>query len=79
MSVVEAAGITSWLSVGPALGNPTTHLYVGERGDQRFLGWSCNLQSQPVARRHIDALIKFVKTYADLTPLRDLELEDARE
>jgi hypothetical protein len=79
MNVIEAAGITSWLSVGPVLRNPTTHLYVGERGNQRFLGWSCNLQSQPGARRHIDALIEFVRSYADLTPLCDLELEDALE
>jgi hypothetical protein len=79
MNFVEAAGITSWLSVGPVLGNPTTHLYVGERGDQRFLGWSCNLQSQPGARRHIEALIEFVRKYADLSPLRDLELEGARD
>jgi hypothetical protein len=75
MNVVEAAGITSWKSVGLALQGPTTHLYVGDRGDQRFLGWSCNLQSQPGARRHIDALIDFVRTYADETPPRDLELE----
>ena len=79
MDVIAAAGITSWMPVGPVLQNPTTHLYVGERGDQRFLGWSCNLQSQPGARRHIDGLIGFVRTYAELTPLRDLELEEALE
>jgi hypothetical protein len=79
MNVVEAAGITSWLSIGPVLQRPTTHLYVGERGDQRFLGWSCNLQSQPGARRHMAALIDFVRTYADHISLRDLELESAGE
>jgi hypothetical protein len=64
MKTVDAAGITSWKSVGTALQDPTTGLYVGESGNQRFLGWSCNLQSQPGARRHIGALIDFVKEHA---------------
>jgi hypothetical protein len=78
MNAVEAAGITSWISIGPVLQNPTTHLYEGRRGSQRFLSWSCNLQSQPGARRHIDALVDFVKTNAGFNmPRRDLWVGDA--
>jgi hypothetical protein len=80
MKVVEAAGIISWTPVGPVLQNPTAHLFVGERGNQRFLGWSCNLQSQPGASRHKDALIEFVKINSGLgTAPYDSALEDAHK
>jgi hypothetical protein len=71
MNEVESAGITSWKSVGSALSDPTTDLYVGDSGNQRFLGWSCNLQSQPGARRHIGALTSFVKEFAGFSLLAD--------
>lgn len=69
MKEVESAGITSWKSVGSALSDPTTDLYMGDSGNQRFLGWSCNLQSQPGASRHIGALTNFVKEFAGFSPL----------
>jgi hypothetical protein len=71
MKEVESTGITSWKSVGSALSDPTTDLYVGDCGNQRFLGWSCNLQSQPGARRHIGALTIFVKEFAGFSLLPD--------
>lgn len=78
MNVVEAAGITSWTNIGSVPQNPTARLYVGERGNQRFLGWSCNLQSQPGARRHVEALIEFVRTHCGCDePIRDPEFEKA--
>ena len=61
LRAVEDHGIIRW---GPArfkLREPTTQLFVADHGAQRFLGWSCNLQSQPGARRHIEALIDFVR------------------
>lgn len=64
LNAVEAAGVISWQPTGITLRKPTTELFIGENGNQRFLGWSCNLQSQPGARRHIDALASFVKERA---------------
>lgn len=70
LDAVADAGIVSWQPTGVTLRDPTTTLFIGNGEGQRFLGWSCNLQSQPGARRHIGALIDFVSDQAafSLTP-----------
>lgn len=59
---VSRAGIVKWQEVGRLTGPPTARLYVGDVGAPLFLGWSCNLQSQQGAMRHVDALTDFLKT-----------------
>lgn len=73
LRVVEDAGIVTWQPSGIALHEPSTELVVGDNGPQRFLGWSCNIQSQPGARRHIGALIAFVKEHAGFSLMANPE------
>jgi len=67
INAIERARLTTWNRVG-GLNDPSTDLYVGESGATRFLAWSCNIQSQPGARRHIPALKTFVSEYSNLDP-----------
>lgn len=69
LRAVEEHGIVRWGPVRFTLREPTTQLFVAEHGAQRFLGWSCNLQSQPGARRHIEALVDFVRREAGFSLL----------
>lgn len=63
ITAIEKANLTTWNRVGH-LGNPSTDLYIGEGGATRFLAWSCNIQSQPGADRHIPTLARFVAKYS---------------
>lgn len=57
---VQRAGLVVWKSVARLDGTPSATFYVGDASSPRFVGWSCNLQSQPGARRHIEGLIKLL-------------------
>lgn len=56
----ERADIVSWETVGRIEAPPATTISLARSEDALFLGWSCNLQSQPGAARHVDALIDIV-------------------
>ena len=73
MDAVENAGIVTWQATGVTLREPTATLVVGNHGGQRFLGWTCNLQSQPGARRHIGVLIDFVRDQAGFSLVPNVE------
>lgn len=64
MKWVEDAGLVTWSLVGELAGPPRAELFVGQSQGVRFLAWSCNVQSQHGARRHVDDLAKFVKNEA---------------
>jgi len=61
VEVVEQLGLTTWSLKGQLDGPPSVKLFLGTGSGTNWLGWSCNLQSQPGARKHIDALISFAK------------------
>jgi len=58
------SGLVDWTLVGPLEGPPKADIYMGKYGKTKFLAWSCNIQSQHGARRHIPALKELVATYA---------------
>lgn len=58
------SGLVDWTLAGTLEGPPQANLYTGEYGKTKFLAWSCNVQSQPGARRHIPALARFVAKYS---------------
>jgi hypothetical protein len=64
MDWVERAGLASWKKVGQLRGPPSVDLCVSAADGPRFVGWSCNLQSQPGAPRHAAALAQFVREHA---------------
>jgi hypothetical protein len=43
---------------------PAATFFVGDTASPRFIGWSCNLQSQPGARRHIPSLTRLLERHA---------------
>lgn len=57
MDWVSRAGLVRWRRVATLSQEPTATFFVGETSRPTFVGWSCNLQSQPGARRHIPELI----------------------
>lgn len=57
MSWVQHAGLVRWTPFGELEGRPAATFYVGDTESPRFVGWSCNLQSQPGARQHMPRLI----------------------
>ena len=57
---VGLAGLTRWREVARLPGRPSAALYVGDTVAPLFVGWSCNLQSQPGALRHTDAITEAV-------------------
>lgn len=59
---VSRSGITKWQDVARLTGPPTATVCVGDTSTPLFVGWSCNLQSQPGAMRHADAIADIVKT-----------------
>lgn len=61
---VSRAGITKWQDLARLTGRPTATVCVGDTSTPLFIGWSCNLQSQPGAMRHADAIADIVKTLA---------------
>jgi len=63
---LRISGLVDWTLVDTLEGPPNADLYVGNFEDTKFLGWSCNIQSQPGARRHIHALKKFIASHSNL-------------
>ena len=64
MTWVERAGIVKWQEVARIPTPPQGRLAVGDVGRPRFVGWSCNLQSQPGARRHVGSLVTLLREHA---------------
>lgn len=61
---VSRAGLTKWQDLARLTGPPTATVCVGDTSTPLFVGWSCNLQSQPGAMRHADDIADIVKTLA---------------
>lgn len=60
---VQKAGLVRWKEAARLQGQPAAMFYVGDTDVPRFVAWSCNLQSQPGAMRHIDQLVSLVKEH----------------
>jgi len=60
----ERAGVVAWQEIDRIEDPPATTVSVGRSEGAYFIGWSCNLQSQPGALRHVDRLIDLVKEQA---------------
>ena len=60
MSWVERSGLVRWQPVSTLDGPPTAQVSVGLSRDTRFVGWSCNLQSQHGAPRHAPRLAELL-------------------
>jgi hypothetical protein len=58
------AGVVEWDTLARIEKPPAATISIGRGEGALFLGWSCNLQSQPGALRHVDTLIKLVRKYA---------------
>jgi hypothetical protein len=74
---VERAGLVKWEAVAVLEEAPSATFYVGDVASPRFVAWSCNLQSQPGARRHIPHLIALLRTHAQSIEGATNMLEDA--
>lgn len=61
---VERNGLIRWHPVATLEGPPTARFSVAEAGGKRFLGWTCNLQSQHGATRHAEQLAELVAEHA---------------
>ncbi|HVL40131.1 MAG TPA: hypothetical protein VM328_12140 [Fimbriimonadaceae bacterium] len=64
MRWAQAAGIVTWQETDRIQAPPAARFSVGQGEGALFLGWSCNLQSQPGALRHVTPLIDLVKKHA---------------
>lgn len=65
MRWAQAAGIVTWQETDRINASPPAARFSVGRGEGAlFLGWSCNLQSQPGALRHVEPLIDLVKKHA---------------
>jgi len=64
MRSVERNRLVRWHHVHTLNGPPTAQFSVGEAGDTRFVGWTCNLQSQPGAAQHAEQLADLVAQHA---------------
>lgn len=64
MRWAQKAGIVTWEETDRIEGPPAARFSVGRGEGALFLGWSCNLQSQPGALRHVATLIDLVKKHA---------------
>jgi hypothetical protein len=61
LKTVEQLGLTEWSHEEHLDGPPPVDLYLGTNRGLKWLGWSCNLQSQPGALKHVGSLISFVE------------------
>lgn len=61
---ISFAGLAKWQEVARLAGPPSASVYVGDGAAPLFIGWSCNLQSQPGAMRHAAAIADRVKALA---------------
>ena len=64
MRWAQAAGIVTWKETDTIEAPPAARFSIGIGEGALFLGWSCNLQSQPGALRHVEALVQLVKKHA---------------
>lgn len=64
MSSVERTRLVRWQPVATLTGPPDATFAVGGDGGTRFLGWTCNLQSQHGASRHVEELAELVARHA---------------
>lgn len=64
MRWAQAADIVAWRETDRLEASPAARFSVGHGEGALFLGWSCNLQSQPGALRHVMPLIDLVKKHA---------------
>lgn len=71
MAWIAKSGLVQWRQVATLSKKPTASFFVGTSGTPLFtsgtplfIGWSCNLQSQPGARRHISELTQLLKQHA---------------
>ncbi|HEX6237741.1 MAG TPA: hypothetical protein VFZ68_11135 [Acidimicrobiales bacterium] len=60
MSWVERCRLVRWQPVATLEGPPRAQFSVGPATGTRFIGWSCNLQSQHGAPRHVSRLVELV-------------------
>jgi hypothetical protein len=56
MDWVARAELVPWTDIARLAGPPSARVCVGEANDVLFVGWSCNLQSQPGALAHAPQL-----------------------
>jgi hypothetical protein len=74
MGWVQRAGIARWKHTDAIEDPPAARLAVSRGEGALFLGWSCNLQSQPGARRHVGRLVDLLERYgADEVGGRQME------
>jgi len=64
MRWAQEAGIVTWCDSDRIEGPPAARFSVGPGEGALFIGWSCNLQSQPGALRHVQPLIDLVRKHA---------------
>jgi hypothetical protein len=64
MRWAQAAGIVTWHETDRIEASPAARFSVGRGQGALLVGWSCNLQSQPGAMRHVEPLIDLVKKHA---------------
>lgn len=64
MSWVASSGLVAWQPVCTLDGPPKAQFSVGRSGETRFVGWSCNLQSQHGATQHAPRLAELVAEHA---------------
>lgn len=64
MRCAQAAGIVKWQETDRIEAPPAARFSIGRGEGALFLGWSCNLQSQPGALRHVEPLIELVRAHA---------------
>ncbi len=64
MRWAQTAGIVAWEETDRIEASPAARFSIGRGEGALFLGWSCNLQSQPGALRHVEPLIDLVKKHA---------------
>lgn len=70
MSAIERTGIVRWERVETLERPPTASVSIGHAGSTRFVGWTCNLQSQHGARVHIGELATLAGRYRTSRPAR---------
>jgi hypothetical protein len=53
---VQETGLVTWRRSATLAGTPTASVYTGDRGDLRFVGWSCTVQGHAGAAAHAPRL-----------------------
>jgi hypothetical protein len=53
---VQQTGLVTWRRSATLPGTPTAGVYTGDRGDLRFIGWTCTVQGHAGAAAHAPRL-----------------------